>query len=342
MYISKCWMAGGHFRGNVSFWWNSTTNPPGPFHQYLLQAWPIRKLKRRRLTKRSGLPRLRKQQGVGYGHPVVLTVVAPLGRHGVCVVLSSCVQLRKVVLGCLVSSISCICLVGCVLGNFQVDWCSYYVLRTAFTSLSGYVLSPFASVCWFSGPVCCPPLPLTPRPFSFGDLRCTELSRSYSWDHDHSYCLGKAPLSLGFILFFPFCPSLQFHIPALFQPHSSVFHVHSSSPLAVFCFIYVCGSRFYFVFSIWCFWPVSVFLYVNLVHLFWLLPSMLSFYRPSRLQSAVQSSVTFQQTFLSPLILCEKVSGIYLWRSVRSLNICIFNFTEFQLSEMAALRLHSC
>lgn len=183
---------------------------------------------------------------------------------------------------------------------------SYCVLRIAFTSLSGYVLSPFASVCWYSGPVCCPPLPPTPRPFSFRDLRCTELSRSYSWDHDTQLLSGQGPSFVGLYFIFSFLSfTLQFHIPALFQPHSSVFHVHSSSPFAMYCFIYICGSRFYFVYLILCFWQVSVFLYVNLVHLFWLLHSMLSFYRPSRLQSAVQSSVTFQQTFLSPLILWE-------------------------------------
>lgn len=169
---------------------------------------------------------------MGYGHLVVLTVVAPLERHGVCVVLSSCVQLRKVVLGCFVSSISCICLVVCVLGNFQVDWCRV-------TMFSELLLLPFQATSWAHLLVCAGTqglcaahhFPRLPVPFP------SETSDAQNWvgripeTMTHSYCLGKAPLLLGFILFFPFCPS----------PCSSTSRP-SSSPTQV-CFMYILPAR---------------------------------------------------------------------------------------------------
>ena len=126
-------MAGGHFRGNVSFGWDLTTNPPGPFHQYSFQA--RQEVEEASPDEGLGFPGSGNSRG-GLWAPVVVTVAAPLGRHGVCVVLSSCVQLRKVVFGCFVSSISCVCLVVCVLGNCQVDSCRV-------TMFSEWLLLPF-------------------------------------------------------------------------------------------------------------------------------------------------------------------------------------------------------
>lgn len=56
-----------------------------------------------------------------------------------------------------------------------------------------------------------------------------------------------------------------------------------------------------------------------------------------RLPSAVRSSVTLPQAFLSPLVLCEHSSGLHLRTVVRPLNVGTFNLTVRSCSAWAFL-----
>ena len=144
------------------FWSSLTPSPPSPFPQALFSGLACQEAKEVPSDRGLGF---QPQETAGarwaaggaeHGGPV-----------GGAVCVSSCPQLRtQAVFGCFVSRVSCVRLVLCFLGNFEVNSCS--VSRLALTSLSDCILSPFASARWCPGPLSPPPPPH--HPFSFGAL----------------------------------------------------------------------------------------------------------------------------------------------------------------------------
>ena len=215
------------------------------------QAWHVRKPRRRHLTK-GRASRLRRQQGHA-GHRVLLSAAVPGEAPCACRPVRGFVH--KAAFGCFVGSVSCIHLVLCFLGNFEVN--SYSVSRIALTSLSDCVWSAFAGTHRCSGPLS----PPSPQSLFLRCPRCTDVSTVFlrpwhavtvwarpffCWVSSHSPLLSLTPFT-----------SASWPPPAPLRCVSCTF----SSPLAVRYCVYMwwwlCWS-FFFVYLVLCIWEIPV------------------------------------------------------------------------------------
>ena len=234
------------FRHMSCFGWAWPPAHPVPSLRPYFQAWHVRKPRRCRLTE-GWASSLRRQQGRP-GLQVVLSVAVPWEAPCACRPVRSYVH--KAVFGCFVSRVSCVCLVLCFLGNFEVNSCS--VSRVALTSLSDCILSPFASIRWCPGPLS--PPPPHHRPFSFGALDC--------WDRGTQLLSEQGPF-VGCCLTFPSClsPPPPPHPGPLPAPLRCVSCALSQPPAGcyfVYMWWWLCWSPFFFVYLILCIWEIPM------------------------------------------------------------------------------------